>query len=116
MVIKESMRLYPPAWILGRELISDCKIGDRNFPRGTVIYFSQWAVHRDTRFFKDPEQFNPDRWADNLEQRLPRRAYFPFGAGARVMYWQSFFDDGDDTNSDYDFPKVSSDSRTRTYN
>ena len=90
MVIKESMRLYPPAWILGRELISDCKIGDRNFTRGTVIYFSQWAVHRDARFFRDPEQFNPDRWADNLSQRLPRCAYFPFGAGARVCIGKAF--------------------------
>ena len=90
MVIKESMRLYPPGWILGRELISDCKIGDRNFPRGTVIYFSQWAVHRDTRFYDRPEQFNPDRWADNLSQRLPRCAYFPFGAGARVCIGKAF--------------------------
>ena len=84
MVLKESMRLYPPAWILGRELVRDCTIGDLCLTRGTVIYFSQWVVHRDKRFFEHPEQFNPDRWQDNLEQRLPRCAYFPFGAGARV--------------------------------
>lgn len=84
MVLKESMRLYPPAWILGRELIRDCNIGGYEFSRGTVIYFSQWAIHRDARFFQEPERFNPDRWLDNLEQRLPRCAYFPFGAGARV--------------------------------
>ena len=84
MVLKESMRLYPPAWILGRELIVDCNIGGHDLSRGTVIYFSQWAIHRDTRFFNEPEQFNPDRWQDNLEQLLPRCAYFPFGAGARV--------------------------------
>ena len=90
MVIKESLRLYPPAWILSRELTNDCQIGDRHFSRGTVIYFSQWAVHRDARFFKDPEQFNPDRWADNLSQRLPRCAYFPFGAGARVCIGKAF--------------------------
>ena len=84
MVLKESMRLYPPAWNLGRELIRDCNIGGYNLDRGTVIYFSQWAIHRDARFFPEPERFNPDRWQDNLEQRLPRCAYFPFGAGARV--------------------------------
>ena len=90
MVLKESMRLYPPAWILGRELISDCKIGGHDFTGGTVIYFSQWAVHRDARWFDRPEQFDPDRWADNLEQRLPRCAYFPFGAGARVCIGKAF--------------------------
>ncbi len=90
MVLKESMRLYPPAWILGRELIGDCNIGGYDFPRGTVIYFSQWAVHRSARFYKDPEQFNPDRWKNNLEQRLPRCAYFPFGAGARVCIGKAF--------------------------
>ena len=58
--------------------------------RGTVIYFSQWGVQRDARFYKDPEQFNPDRWRDNLEQRLPRCAYFPFGAGARVCIGKAF--------------------------
>ena len=89
-VIKESMRLYPPAWILGRELISDCNIGGHNFTRGTVIYFSQWAIHRDARFFDCPEQFLPDRWLDNLEQSLPRCAYFPFGAGARVCIGKAF--------------------------
>ena len=90
MVLKESMRLYPPAWILGRELIVDCKIAGHNFTRGTVIYFSQWAVHRDARFFDRPEQFDPDRWSDNLEQHLPRCAYFPFGAGARVCIGKAF--------------------------
>lgn len=90
MVIKESMRLYPPAWILGRELINDCNIGGHDFTRGTVIYFSQWAVHRDAGFFDCPEQFNPDRWSDNLEQHLPRCVYFPFGAGARVCIGKAF--------------------------
>ena len=90
MVLKESMRLYPPAWILGRELIRDCNIGGYDFSRGTVIYFSQWAVHRSVRFYRDPEQFNPERWMNNLEQRLPRCAYFPFGAGARICIGKAF--------------------------
>ena len=90
MVLKETLRLYPPAWILGRELVQDCNIGGYNFSRGTVIYLSQWAVHRSARFYNDPEQFNPDRWSNNLEQRLPRCAYFPFGAGARVCIGKAF--------------------------
>lgn len=89
MVLQESLRLYPPAWILGRELIEDCNISGHNFDRGTVIYFSQWSVQR-SHWFDSPEQFNPDRWADNLEQRLPRCAYFPFGAGARVCIGKAF--------------------------
>ena len=90
MVLKESLRLYPPAWILGRELIQDCNISGYNFPRGTIIYFSQWTVHRSARFYDEPEQFNPDRWMDNFEQRLPRCAYFPFGAGARICIGKAF--------------------------
>ena len=90
MVIKESMRLYPPAWILSRELICDCQIGGYDFSRGTVVCFSQWAIHRSARFFPDPERFAPDRWANNLEQRLPRCAYFPFGAGARICLGKAF--------------------------
>ena len=90
MVLKESMRLYPPAWILGRELIGDCNIGGYDFSRGTVIYFSQWAVHRSAKFYNDPEKFDPDRWTNNLEQRLPRCAYFPFGAGARICIGKAF--------------------------
>ena len=90
MVLKESMRLYPPAWILGRELTRDCTIGDYRLTRGTSIYLSQWVVHRDVRFFENPEQFLPERWTDNLEQRLPRCAYFPFGAGPRVCIGKAF--------------------------
>ena len=90
MVIQESMRLYPPAWILGRELIRDCNIAGYHFTRGTVIYFSQWVVQRDRRFFDNPEQFNPDRWVNNLEERLPRCTYFPFGAGARACIGKAF--------------------------
>lgn len=90
MVLKESMRLYPPAWALGREVTRDCTIGNYRFTHGTTIYVSQWVVHRDKRFFDNPEQFLPERWKDNLEQRLPRCAYFPFGAGPRVCIGKAF--------------------------
>jgi len=90
MVIKESMRLYPPAWTLGREVTHDCQIGNYRLNRGAMVYVSQWVVHRDPRFFENPEQFCPERWEDNLEQRLPRCAYFPFGAGPRVCIGKAF--------------------------
>jgi cytochrome P450 len=90
MVIKESMRLYPAAWILGREVISDCQIGNEHLKPGATIYVSPWVVHRDARFFQNPEQFCPERWQDNLEQKLPRCTYFPFGAGPRVCLGKAF--------------------------
>lgn len=90
MVLKESMRLYPPAWALSREVAQDCTIGPYALKKGTTIFFSQWVVHRDARFFEDPEQFLPERWQDNLEQKLPRCAYFPFGAGPRVCIGKAF--------------------------
>ena len=89
-VLKESMRLYPPAWALGREVIQNCQVGDYVLKRGALVYVSQWAMHRDPRFFDAPEQFCPERWQDNLEQRLPRGVYFPFGAGPRVCIGKAF--------------------------
>jgi cytochrome P450 len=87
-VLKESMRLYPPAWILGREPVNDVEIGGVAIPRGTIVLISQWVMHRDGRFFDRPMQFDPDRWRDNLE--LPRFVYFPFGAGPRVCIGAAF--------------------------
>lgn len=89
-IIKESMRLYPPAWALGREVVEDCQIEGYSLKRGTAVYVSQWVMHRDPRFFEEPEQFCPQRWAGGLEQRLPRGVYFPFGAGPRVCIGKAF--------------------------
>ena len=90
MVLKESMRLYPPAWGLGREVIQECRIGDYQLQPGTVVYISQWVMHRDPRFFENSEQFYPERWANNLEQNLPRCTYFPFGDGSRSCIGRGF--------------------------
>ena len=59
-------------------------------PGGSTILMSQWVVHRDPRYYSDPERFNPDRWADGLEKRLPKFAYFPFGGGPRTCIGASF--------------------------
>ena len=89
-IIKESMRLYPPAWNIGRQAVSDTEIGGYYVPAGTQVYLSQWAVHRDPRYYDNPEEFNPGRWTDGLEKRLPKYAYFPFGGGPRLCIGNSF--------------------------
>lgn len=82
-VVKESLRLYPPAWAVGREAARETEVGGRRVRRGEQVYVFQWVTHRDARFFERPEEFLPERWAGGLEKRLPRFAYFPFGGGPR---------------------------------
>jgi cytochrome P450 len=86
-VLAESMRLYPPVWILARQTKADSRIGSHAVPPGTVIFVSQWVVHRDDRFFTEPLRFAPERF---LEPVAPRHAYFPFGAGTRQCIGESF--------------------------
>jgi cytochrome P450 len=89
-VVKESMRLYPPAWSQARAAARDCEIGGYPVPAKSNIVMSQWIVHRDPRFFPRPEQFDPDRWTTVEMQHLPRFAYFPFGGGPRQCIGASF--------------------------
>lgn len=90
-VVKESLRLYPPAWIIGREAAADVTIGGEPLAAGSLVLMSQWVTHRDERFFLDPERFLPERWRDgSLEQDVGRFAYFPFGAGPRGCIGASF--------------------------
>jgi cytochrome P450 len=89
-VVKESMRLYPPAWSIGREAITECEIGGYHVPRGTQLWLVQWVVHRDPRWFDEPKSFRPERWDNDLARRLPRCAYFPFGDGPRICIGASF--------------------------
>ena len=83
-VLLESMRLYPPAYMIGREAVCDCTVGGIKVRKGTSILLCQWLVHRDPRYFDRPLEFLPDRWNENFERRLPPYAYFPFGGGPRV--------------------------------
>jgi cytochrome P450 len=89
-VIKESMRLYPPVSIFGREAVKDCAIGDYSIPEGCVVLISQWVLHRSPKYFEQPEQFLPERWQDNLEKQLPRGVYIPFGNGPRICIGKGF--------------------------
>jgi cytochrome P450 len=98
MVIMESMRLYPPAWTIGREAVGDCEIGGHHVPAGTILTISQWVMHRDPRYFEHPDSFRPERWKEDpssgpalpLAKRLPRFAYFPFGGGPRICIGNAF--------------------------
>lgn len=90
MVLSESMRLYPPAWALGRESTEPSTIAGYSVPAGSVVLLSQWVTHRDPRWWPEPLQFDPLRFkADNRAQR-PRWAYFPFGGGSRQCIGESF--------------------------
>lgn len=89
-VVKESMRLYPPAWAIGREALEDVELGGYRLEKGSQIAISQWALHRDARRFANPTRFEPARWLGDLEARLPRFAYMPFGGGPRVCIGNAF--------------------------
>ena len=115
-VALEAMRLYPPAYVIGREAIADCEVGGYRVRRGTTVLMSQWVVHRDPRFFDGPDDFRPERWsgastdrggdghssplspvlggeglgARGLTPEIPKYAYFPFGGGPRVCIGNTF--------------------------
>jgi cytochrome P450 len=90
MVLNESMRVYPPVWGIGREAIRDCEVGGYAVPRRSQIWINQWVLHRDPRYFENPDDFSPDRWSGDFAKRLPKFAYFPFGGGPRMCIGQSF--------------------------
>jgi cytochrome P450 len=90
MIAKESMRLYPPAFGVGREAIEECEIGGYRVPAGSQLFMFQWAMQRDPRYFAEPEQFHPDRWTEEFANQLPKYAYFPFGGGPRACIGNYF--------------------------
>ncbi|PYS83986.1 MAG: cytochrome P450 [Acidobacteria bacterium] len=89
-IVKESMRLYPPAWGVGREAVRDCEVGGYRIPEGMQIFTFQWVVQRDARWYDEPESFRPERWREEVAARLPKFAYFPFGGGPRQCIGNSF--------------------------
>jgi cytochrome P450 len=89
-VVTESMRLYPPAWIIGRRALGDYPIGEYVAPAGALFLVSPYIVQRDARYYADPERFDPDRWTPEFRAQLPKFAYFPFGGGPRQCIGESF--------------------------
>jgi cytochrome P450 len=89
-VVKESMRLLPPAWLVGREAKEDVEVNGLSIAAGTQLLFAPWTVQRDARWFPDPEAFDPDRFLPERSKDRPRFAYFPFGGGPRICIGNHF--------------------------
>jgi cytochrome P450 len=90
MVLRESMRIYPPVWTMGRRVENDYTVGEYTIPAGSSILMCQYVMHHDPRYYENPEEFNPDRWTDDFKARLPRFSYFPFGGGIRGCIGEPF--------------------------
>ncbi len=86
----ELLRLYPPAWAIGREAAEDVRMLGYVVPKGTTVIMSPWVTQRDARHFDDPLAFRPERWAGDFRRKLPRFAYFPFGGGPRICIGNRF--------------------------
>jgi cytochrome P450 len=88
-IFSEALRMYPPAWAIGRRALEDVDVNGCVVPKGCVVLLSPYVTHRDPRWFADPEQFRPERWLTEDDSR-PKFAYFPFGGGARVCIGERF--------------------------
>ncbi len=89
-VFAEAMRLYPPAYVVGRQSIEAYEVCGYSIPVGSTILMSQYVMHRNPRYFPDPERFDPQRWTPEAEAQRPKFSYFPFGGGPRVCIGESF--------------------------
>lgn len=89
-VLAESMRLFPPAWIVGREAQQALEVGGFRVPALCTLFVCPWVVHRDARFWPEPQRFLPERWTPEMEAALPRFAYFPFSGGPRKCIGEGF--------------------------
>ena len=90
MVFAEAMRLYPPAWIIGRRALDDYRIGDFHVPARSIILMSQYLMHHNPKFFPEPNRFDPERWTPEAREARPKFSYFPFGGGPRLCIGESF--------------------------
>lgn len=90
MVFAEVMRLYPPAWVIGRRAIHDCVIGGQQVPANSIILMSPYVLHHDERFFPNPYKFEPERWRPEAQAARPKYSYFPFGGGPRACIGEPF--------------------------
>jgi cytochrome P450 len=90
MVFAESMRLYPPAWAMGRAATRAVQLGEYRLPPGTHIFFSQYVIHRSPEYWAEPLEFRPERHTPEAKAARPRFVYFPFGGGRRQCIGESF--------------------------
>lgn len=90
MVVAESMRMFPPAWAIGRRAVVDQQIGDHKIPANALVLVSPYITHRDARLFPNPDRFDPGRWKPEAKESRPQFAYFPFGGGPRRCVGEGF--------------------------
>lgn len=90
MVIGESMRIFPPSWVLAREAVNDFSIDKYVIPEKTLVLLSPYLIHHDSRFHDEPEKFNPHNWDKHSRSPNAKYEYFPFGGGPRACIGQSF--------------------------
>jgi cytochrome P450 len=89
-IFRESMRIYPPVWSIGRLVEEDYLIDKYTIPKGSSILMSQYIIHHHSRYYDNPSEFNLDRLTDEFKRHLPRFSYFPFGGGIRGCIGESF--------------------------
>ncbi|MFC3151529.1 cytochrome P450 [Litoribrevibacter euphylliae] len=89
-VIKETLRLYPAAHLIGRETTEDVELDGVKIKKGATVLMSPWVMGRDAEYFDDPLSFKPERWTPEFEKSLPKGVYFPFSAGPRVCIGEGF--------------------------
>jgi cytochrome P450 len=89
-VFKEAMRIYPPAYVVGRRAIADVELGPHSIKRGGIVLVNIVGIHRRPDLYPDPDRFAPERFLDEREKLLPRGAYLPFGGGPRICIGSHF--------------------------
>ncbi len=90
MLLSEALRLYPPAYVVGRRALEDHRMGGYLVPAGSLVLLSPWVSHHDPRWFPEPFRFEPGRWVEPERSKRPRHSFFPFGAGPRVCIGEGF--------------------------
>jgi cytochrome P450 len=90
MILSEALRLYPPAWAIGRMATGPFTLGNTEVPAKSICILSPYLIHRDPRWFPDPEKFDPERWTPEARESRPKFSYFPFGGGARICIGERF--------------------------
>ena len=93
-VINETLRVYPTAWMVGRENIEPVELGGYSMPVGTTFFMPQWVIHRDARWFDDPEAFRPERWEGGSDTADAPIRVFPLWRRAQDLHWQQLRADG----------------------
>jgi cytochrome P450 len=89
-VINESMRLYPPAWISDRVPVRDDAFNGFSFPKDTIIVLFYYGLHRDGKYWDEPNSFIPDRFKKSGNEKEKTKAFYPFGAGPRLCIGNNF--------------------------